>query len=634
MRIQVAHIALLAAIGLAGCAHPIGADRVSGRVSYEQLNRSALNSSDYSGATEVVLHRFDLEDQFQNSPEKALLVLHKKALTDGRRDLLFALAELNFLHAERLQHSVKPGAPRQAPDCFLASAIYAYLFLLGDGREAPPNPFDRRFHLACDFYNRALAQGFATLNRTNREVRFEGGLRRLAPGPVQVNLNQDGFKWNLDDIESFLPADEFRLRGLAVRDRQEGMGSPLIVVGKAPDEKKFARRFPATLFLRVPGDVHAWSDGRLEVSLELISTYEQHSVMVAGREIPIESDTSAPLAYGMNDAWLWDLDLEQFLSYEEKIRTGIYFTQPYQTNRIPVVFVHGTLSSPIWWADMWNTLRTDTQLRERCQFWFFVYNSGNPVAVSAARLAADLGRKVKQLDPEGRDPALRNMVLVGHSQGGLLTKLAVTETGDKLWRAISDNDFDKVDLPPDQLKELREENFFSPLPCVKRVVFVSTPHHGSYLATLFVRNIIFKFMRIPDSVVHSTSELLTLQNPLHLKPGYEQRVPTSVDGMSPTNPWLLALADLPVAPGVKAHSIIAIKGGDKPPAGGDGVVKYKSAHVDYVESECIVRSNHSCQGKPATIEEIRRILLEHLAESAPRALSESKPASHANHGSN
>jgi hypothetical protein len=90
------------------------------------------------------------------------------------------------------------------------------------------------------------------------------------------------------------------------------------------------------------------------------------------------------------------------------------------------------------------------------------------------------------------------------------------------------------------------------------------------------------------------------------------KMPTSLDSMSPKNPVLLTLADIPTSPGVKAHSIIAIDGEENPPKGGDGVVKYTSAHVDYVESELIVRSYHSCQDKPPTIEELRRILHEHL----------------------
>jgi len=81
--------------------------------------------------------------------------------------------------------------------------------------------------------------------------------------------------------------------------------------------------------------------------------------------------------------------------------------------------------------------------------------------------------------------------------------------------------------------------------------------------------------------------------------------------MTPGNPFLRTLSSLPVAPGIAAHSIIAVEGTGPAYQGADGVVKYKSAHLSGVESERVVRSGHSCQGHPDTIEEVRRILREH-----------------------
>jgi hypothetical protein len=93
------------------------------------------------------------------------------------------------------------------------------------------------------------------------------------------------------------------------------------------------------------------------------------------------------------------------------------------------------------------------------------------------------------------------------------------------------------------------------------------------------------------------------------------RLPTSLDNMTPGNPFMKVLAELPVAPGVKAHSIIAVNGDGPPEGQSDGVVRYESAHVEGVESELVVRSSHSAQGRPETIAEIRRILLEHAREA-------------------
>jgi len=134
------------------------------------------------------------------------------------------------------------------------------------------------------------------------------------------------------------------------------------------------------------------------------------------------------------------------------------------------------------------------------------------------------------------------------------------------------------------------------------------------MATSFVRKLAARFMSLPGDLIRFRESLGKVIDDLHL-PAEMRGVPTSLDSMSPKNPLLLALADLPPAPGVKTHSIISVKTKNDPKDGDDGIVKYKSAHVDYAVSELVVRSGHTCQDKPATIEEVRRILLEHLAEN-------------------
>jgi hypothetical protein len=81
--------------------------------------------------------------------------------------------------------------------------------------------------------------------------------------------------------------------------------------------------------------------------------------------------------------------------------------------------------------------------------------------------------------------------------------------------------------------------------------------------------------------------------------------------MNPTNRFIVSLSAIPIADGVVANSIVGVEGGGPPAEGGDGVVKYSSAHIDGVESEKIVNSAHSMQGNPETIQEVKRILLEH-----------------------
>jgi pimeloyl-ACP methyl ester carboxylesterase len=605
----------VALLALAGCVTPIGADKVSPRQAYQQLHENALTSGEFSSDARRVLNRYGLEPAFKKNPDATLEKLQAIACTDERRDVVYALAELNYWNADRQSRSVKPGVPRLARNSYFASAIYAYLYLLGESTEARPNPFDIRFRTAGDLYNRGLAQGLMV--NTNALVELASGARHTAPGVVEVQFTQPGFPWNLDLIKAFYSADEFAVRGLSTRNRDSGLGAPLIAVTDKFGKFQESVRAPATVFLRVSGGVRDWSAGKLTATLELYSAFDTSHIDVNGRQVPLQTDTTAPLAQWLNNSPVWSLGIAQFFSGDLENKTGIRRMEPYTPGQIPVVFVHGTASSPVWWAEMWNTLNADPVLRTHYQFWMFNYASGKPITMSAGILRNDLMNMVKTLDPDGKDAALRHMVIIGHSQGGLLAKLTATDTGDKLWQIISKTNLDAFNLDVPTRDLLRANFFFKPLPCVARVIFIATPHRGSYQNTSFVQNLLNRFMSFPGDLMDASASLMKLKDTLTLPPALRNGVPTSLNGMATDNPFMLTLADIPVAPGIKCNSIIAIKGDDQPPKGADGVVQYTSAHVDYAESEFIVRSGHSCQGNPLTIEEVRRILLKNLAETEP-----------------
>ena len=607
--------ALVALIVLAGCTTPIGADKVSPRQAYLHLNQSAINSSKCSADTLLVLHRYNLDQAFKQNPDATLEKLQTIACTDDRRDVLYALSELSFWNAERQSRSVKPGVPKFARDSYFASAIYAYFFLLGESTDTRPNPFDLRFRTAGDFYNRGLALGLMV--GTNALVELNNGPRQTPPGVVEVQLAHQGFPWEMSQIQAFYSADEFIVRGLSTRNRGSGLGAPLIVVTEKLGKFQERRRAPATLFLRVSGDVRDWSAGKLTGTLELYSAFDTTHVEVNGRIVPLQNDTTAPIAQGLNNSPIWSLGLSQFFSPEGQIKTGIRLMEPYSPGQIPVVFVHGTASSPVWWAEMWNTLNADPVLRSHYQFWAFNYASGNPITYTAGILRNDLMDEVKTLDPDGKDPALRQMVIIGHSQGGLLAKLTATDTGDKLWRVISQTNIDDLKVDEKTRELLRTNLFFKPLPCVSEVIFIATPHRGSYKNTGFVQALLNHFIKLPRDLMDESASLLKLKETVQLPEQLCKGVPTSLNGMATDNPFMLTLAEIPTAADIKAHSIIAIQGKDQPPKGADGVVQYTSAHVNYAESEFIVRSFHSCQGNPLTIEEVRRILLEKLGRAGP-----------------
>src|SRR5262249_61899792 len=138
-----------------------------------------------------------------------------------------------------------------------------------------------------------------------------------------------------------------------------------------------------------------------------------------------EVEPSAALAWTLSQSQKWGWERRGFFIGDllrQELPTSLTFTEPFRPGLIPVVLVHGTLSSAGRWADMLNDLENDGRLRDRYQFWFFHYSTGSPIPYSAMLLRDALTDAVAQLDPGGTDAALRQMVVIGHSQGGLLAK--------------------------------------------------------------------------------------------------------------------------------------------------------------------------------------------------------------------
>jgi pimeloyl-ACP methyl ester carboxylesterase len=466
---------------LTGCATPIGTRSVGIRQTYEQINVNAIKTDIYSDATRSVLHRFYLEEQYKKDPAATIVTLHGLACEDGRRDLLYALAELAYLTGRHYTSGGTDGAlgPK---NYFLASAVYAYLYLLGDPEGDPPDPYDRRVRTASDFYNTALAQ---SLLHRDRRITSQSRRVRLPVGTLLLELDQSRFLYDLKTLELLIPADTLSVRGLSVRDRKPGLGAPFIAVEKKVPGTPVVRSFPGTLFLRVEGDIRDLEkEGRARV--ELYATYDVRKTDVHGKTIPLENDLSAQLAYSLNQPYFWDLGKRMFFK-GPVMQPGLFSIQSYNPKKIPVVFVHGTFSSPIWWAEMFNTLRADPVLWEKYQFWFYLYDSSKQLVQSALDFRNSLSDMKNALDPGNNNPFLEKMVIVGHSQGGLLAKLTATETGDTLIRAAIQKDPDELDISPKELAMLQEFLVYSPLPFVRRVIFISTPHRGSYLAMGWVR---------------------------------------------------------------------------------------------------------------------------------------------------
>ena len=608
--ICLAIIALIVLCMLSGCANPVGVDRVSPQQSYQLSTANPMGSEELRYSTIAVLQRYDLHDTYSSDLPKTILFLHDQIRTDERRDLLFALAELSYLHGTKLQKGVSDNGRQLAHDFFLQTAVYAYAYLLCEGREPLPSAYDVRFREACDLYNRSLWQAFP--ENPDHSLNISEGARNITGGRLLLTLKTEKIGWDMANIAGFFPSDAYKVHGFTVLNRNPGLGLPLIGQTRKTVQSPHGGVLPVTAFLRIPGGLAAVSTGDFTAELELYSAFETAEVKVAGRLVPLETDTTTPLAYVLNKSDLWNVGVKRFVGGDE-VNRRILLIQPYIPGRIPVVFVHGTASSPVWWAEMLNTLRADPAIRQKFQFWFYQYNTSNMIVLSAAILRETLTDMMRSLDPQQQDPALQQMVVIGHSQGGLLTKMMAVNSGETIWRSMSDKDLDQIGIDSEVKAFIRRVLFFDALPFVKRVVFISTPHRGSFLTTGWVRKLVRNIITFPvDILTVNFDDIRRITSMLKVPAVMRSQIPTSLDGMSADNPVLQTLADLPLAPWVTGHSIIAVEPGMAIESGNDGVVEYSSAHLDGVKSELVVRSSHSCQGHPFTIEEVRRILLEHI----------------------
>lgn len=608
--VGVTVFALWVCLTLAACTTPVNVSRVSASTVHQELTAYALSGDEPSALTKIVLSRHNLLDDYDRSPETALARLHQIYLGPlGGRLAAFTLAELSFLYA-------KDSGKRAY---YLASALYAYAFLFPDDETMIPSAFDRRFRQACDLYNRALTGGLKSTD--GREVELRGGGYELPFGRLEVEFREEQLQWAGGHLEHFVPVAELEVEGLRNRYRLSGIGAPLAADQRQVGEQHFLVephfKVPVTILLRANQLKSQLAQGTVQASLDLYVTIDSRYTQIGERRIPLEMESTSSLAYTLGESPLWEQEFKRFFMRDPEAQTAqavLTGLEPYRPGRFPVVFVHGTASSPGRWGDMVNDLFNDARIRARFQFWLFTYNTGNPIPSSALKLRKELEKALAQIDPEHRDPALQHMVVIGHSQGGLLTKLTAIESGDRLWNAFSRKPLDQMDISDEYKALLRQTFFIEPVPSVRRVVFIATPHHGSFQASTWIGGMLARLVRLPGIFVEGVSDVFSKEKESLKYDTSKYSMGGSGFGMIPGHPVVEELARIPVAPGVTAHSIVAVKGTGPVEEGDDGVVTYLSAHLDRVLSEIVVRSSHSTQSHPETIEEVRRILLLHAAD--------------------
>jgi pimeloyl-ACP methyl ester carboxylesterase len=613
-------LALLAAVAAGGCrggGKYLSVREVPDSPLVERLHLTGWSGPQASPRTRQVLRRYGLEGDLDGDDARLLARLQQQITHDPQPEAIYAYAEAAYLAGKRQQGS----DAARALDLFADSVTHSYRYLFDRRTAAEVNPFDPQFRAACDLYNGALEDCLRIASEQG--LLTPGFSRQIRSGNefCDVLVVARGAGWHAGNFERFEFASDFEMAGLRNKYRTYGLGVPLIAVRKRQPNDPLDRyyppelAFPVTAFLRLSPAAQGQPRQAL---LELYDPLTAAQADLAGLPVPLESDLTTPLAYFLESGSLPALATMGLLRPDEsqKLR-GLYLAQPYEEGKIPVLFVHGLWSDPTTWAEMFNDLRAAPEIRRHYQFWFYFYPSGQPFWYSAAQLRKDLAEMRQTLDPLRENASLDQMVLVGHSMGGLVSKLQAVDSGDEFWRTVSDQPIDQIKASPEVRQALERTFYFRANPSIRRVITIGTPHRGSEFANPATRYVGSKLIELPKLLMQGQEELFR-DNPEAFGPHSTARVGTSIDSLAPDSPLLPALLAARPTYRTQQHNIVGVKdledGQPVPPDGTDGIVSYASAHLDDIASERAVPADHlSVHRNPLSVLEVRRVLLEHLA---------------------
>lgn len=543
-------------------------------------------------------------------------VAQSSGLTDEQR--LSALSELWMGRALRGDRP-KGRMPMDAAtlDAYLQSARYAYAYLFYTERPLAARAFDLRQVQVIGFYNyavqRAVSRFFEALPQLGRQwTQTElAGWKVLRP---QTDLRL------ADDARvpaELIPAAGLRFHGLRNVYQRDGFGSDFVAVAPphAPGNE-VAWRDPdyvsMTGALMFDGDTLAQVLATRQVQLVVRDPYRDDTLTIAGRSVPLGANFTAAYGVWLARSGFASQSIRSLLGREGGIQTPrVLLMQPYDPDRLVVVMLHGLASSPEAWINVANEVMGDEELRRNYQVWEVYYPTNAPVAVNLANIRKALDATLRHYDPTGRARASRDMTLIGHSMGGVIARLLVSSSGDKLWDLIPL----RPNLPAAKRARFRARLSrylqFTPMPQVDRAVFLASPHRGTPYAQHRLARWIGNLIRLPVGVLKEMASLTEL-----VKTDGDEgnnapllRIPNSIDNLSDTDPFIIAAAGLPISSRVHYHTIVGVYKNRGPlQDSSDGVVPYKSAHLDGADSELAIPSWHSVQETPAAILELRRIL--------------------------
>jgi pimeloyl-ACP methyl ester carboxylesterase len=415
------------------------------------------------------------------------------------------------------------------------------------------------------------------------------------------------------------PTASLAVSGFSARYRRAGYGVAVVAESREPtwpDQDAVATPegvfFPATALLTFPDEQCA--------VLSIVNPREIFAAATDHGILPIAADYTTAYADLLARAELGMVGRDGFRMPGTAGRRGLYLLEPYHPRKSPVVLVHGLASSPMAWRELSNAIFGRPELRDRYQVWHYFYPTGVPYLYAGRQFRETLDRALAELDPRGEDWASSDVVLIGHSMGGLLVKTATSVSENIVWDAAFAVPPAELDVSAQDRALLEEIFIFSPRPYVSRAVFVMSPHGGSDTARGVLGGLGNRLVKLPAEYTGLFSRVAS-RNADAITPAMKAILasggPTSVRALRPDHPVLLALREVPVAETIPFHVVV----GDLGHHSGDGVVSYESQLLAGAASAEIVHAGHRDLESRAVNDALIGLLLRHARERlAPAAL--------------
>lgn len=574
-------------------------------------------------------------------------------ISDERR--MSALSELWLQHATSIKgtrdnHDERIGA-------WLETARHAYAYLFFSGRNPGERAFEDRQVQVRDWYNYAVQEAVTLLFEESLRLRAAGNPEPAAGGRItragwnyRIDLSGIRLPAGVQAPKELLPASSLAFEGMRSTWRRDGFGAelvavieddPVAAVALLPDESAHQRRrvplwseMPSpgiTVLFRFPGENLGQVLATREVQVSVHDPYKQDSIVLRGQTLPLAANFTAGYGLWLARSGFNRQSLRSLFGRDKGIdRPHLYLMQPYDPQRRIILMLHGIASSPEAWVNVANEIQGDPVLRRNFQIWQVYYPTNAPVLLNHAAIRRVLSRTLQHFDPDGTAPASRDMVLVGHSMGGVIARLMVSQADQQLWHWVQSEyrlDAKQQDAMRSRMNVLLR---FDPMPQFERVVFIATPHRGTVVAGKRLGRWLSRLVRLPLTLLQGFTELLQFAPAAQATQAPDDapvRLPNSIDNLDEHDPFVRASADLPISPRVRYHSIIARSDGSVPlEQSDDGLVPYRSAHLAGAQSEKVIESGHSVQQTAPAILELRRILHLDLVERAGAQVEADEPA--------